>query len=317
MAIVGLVSLPAGAALAQTINTDLPPLGTTDVRLGDLRNYLDQTAPGFNRLAAPGWTITPGIDVTQAYQSNGGSSSGSNGRGTQAFTTTVAPSIAVTGESRRLSGNFFYSPQVVLSDDGNSSTYIAQDFNGSGHAILVPETLFLDASAYGFLQSYFSNATQNTVINPYQNNQVPTYTFNVSPYLQHRFGGDGVAEIGYAAQYSTFGSVQNSTIPGFIPGTVVTNPNATISNSSLLSNSEHVAFTTGENFGRFNGTAQAVATQDSGSPLYQGAHSETELLELGYALNRFVTPIATIGYESIAYPNAQPPVRIDDLVWAG
>jgi hypothetical protein len=50
--------------------------------------------------------------------------------------------------------------------------------------------------------------------------------------------------------------------------------------------------------------------------LYTGSHSETELASFAYAVNRFFTPLASIGHETIDYPNALPPVRIDDVIWA-
>jgi uncharacterized protein (PEP-CTERM system associated) len=90
---------------------------------------------------------------------------------------------------------------------------------------------------------------------------------------------------------------------------------AASTNSNVVTQTEHVTLTSGEDFGRVGMRLAGAATQYSGTGVYSGAFNNTASLDLAYAINRFVAAIARGGYDDIAY-GGLPPVRINDPFWA-
>ena len=316
----------AGARLASAQSYSdsggLPSPGST-VRIDDLRTRFAPPTALAGGPQGPAWQFSPGIDVSEAFTDNPAGSPGTTNatRHSSDFITTISPTIAVNGDSNRAQVNFSYSPQALIYAEKSSPNEFVQNFAGTGHVTLIPETLFLDLTAFGGLQSRTGTSAGLGYLSQNTSNLVQTYSVTLAPYVQHRFGGTGIGEVGYSANYASNGSVTSS---GGGNGQLVFDPvlnqfvtqNNTSNASNVLTQTEHAAFTSGEDFGRVNMRSVAQATQYSGGGLYSGAYSDLATIDVGYAINRTVAGLARIGYEDIQYPNGVPPVHISDVVWA-
>jgi uncharacterized protein (PEP-CTERM system associated) len=326
--------LPSSDASIFTPPGLLQPTGfgpsAPEVRLGDLGSQLTPSLVGPSLQTGVGraWTITPSLALTEEYIS-GGQGIGGNQISNQ-FITTVQPGIAVIGDTIRLHGELFYTPQVVVYSRDSSQDQIAQTFNGRVLATLVPGTFFLDLRGSGEQQAITpgqapigtpgqaligtpGQAPNGTTTTLGRGNISQIYSFSVSPYALQRFGGWGTGEIG-----GTLGStIQTALQPASTqPASTqqVLTALAAASNQNVTEESGHLAFVTGEAFARYYGAAEMQATSYSGSGVLQGAYQNTVTLDNGYALTRLITALATIGWEDIHYSGITP-ITIDDAIW--
>lgn len=300
---------PLGAA-----PTVLPAIGVgpaaPDVRLGNL-GVLGGVppAPGGGRA----WTVTPQLGITEEYSSAGTGIGGSSGA---QYITTVQPSLAATGDTTRLHGELIYAPQLQFYQPDGDQNQVAQNFNGRLLATLLPQTLFLDLRGSGAVQSIAAGQAPAGTTNLSPANSSQTYSFSVSPYALHRFGTWGTGEIGAGVSRSIQNALQTAAPPAG-PQTAVQAALADLaaaSNQNTTSYDGHVAFTTGETFGRYNGAALAQASSSQGGGVLAGGYRDTATLDNGYAVTRTITALATIGYERIHYGGTTP-TRIDDAIW--
>ena len=307
---------PLGAA-----PTVLPAIGVgpaaPDVRLGNLGTALGPlggvpVAPGGGRA----WTITPQLGITEEYSSAGTGLGGSSGA---QYITTVQPSLAATGDTTRLHGELIYAPQLQFYQPDANQNQVAQNFNGRLLATLLPQTLFLDLRGSGAVTPITAGqapagAAGTTNLSPANSSQ--NYSFSVSPYALHRFGAWGTGEIGAGVSRTIQNALQTAA-PVVGPQTAVQAALADLaaaSNQNTTSYDGHVAFTTGEAFGRYNGAALAQASSSQGGGVLAGGYRDTVTLDNGYAVTRTITALATIGYERIHYSGTTP-IRIDDAIW--
>lgn len=226
-----------------------------------------------------------------------------------AFFTMVNPSISASVDTQRVQGSLSYAPSIVEYEPNNGLSTVAQNLTGQAHAILVPDTLFVDLSAFGGVQTIAGGYGPSNTVVPNNINTAQDYAFSVSPYLQHRFGGLGVGEIGVA--FSTSGQL--------VPGGIVAAPQPglppmAIGNQIMTSTQEHVALRSGEDFGRWLSAFYASATQFGGSGVFVGGYDNTVSYEAGYAITHNVTALATIGWEDLSYSGV-PPLHISQPLW--
>jgi uncharacterized protein (PEP-CTERM system associated) len=319
-----LVSLNARPATAQSYfdSGSLPSPGST-VRVGDLRTRFAPANAVTGEPTGPAWLFGAGVDISEAFTDNPAAGSGEPGaaRHSSDLITTISPTIDVSGDTRRAHVNFSYSPQALIYAEHSSPDEVLQNFAGTGHVALVPETMFIDLTAFGGLQSRTGTSAGLGYLSQNTSDLVQTYGVTVAPYVQHRFGSAGLGELGYSVSYASNGNVTNNlksrndlvfdpTLDQFVA------QRGAADASNVLTQSEHAAFTSGEDFGRVNMRVAARATQYSGSALYDGAYSDLATIDLGYAINRTIAAIGRIGYEDIQYPRSVPPLLISDVVWA-
>ena len=301
--------------------------GISSVRPGALDQQIAQAfAPAGGgptpATLGPAWQFTPSAGVTEELTDNaqavGGGAGSVSGKARGDLISILQPGLALTGDTQRLQVNLAYSPQIYLYASDGSQDRVDHEFNGRALATLIPQTLFLDVRGLATQQAVgggFGPTRFNTLSS---NNTVQDYSFSAAPYLVHRFGPIGTAEVGYGIGRTVQSANGNAPInQGFVnpftlqPG--LFQPSA--ANQNTTTQNAHAAFVTGEAFGRYNATALASATRFDGQGVLSGAHRDTYTIDNGYAITRTITALATVGYEDIKYSGASP-VRITDAIWA-
>ena len=230
--------------------------------------------------------------------------------------TSILPELLLSGRTPFAQANISYAPDIQLYAKTSQQDQVVQQFNGQAVLTAVPQTLFLSLRGTGDQQSTIGSYGQGGL--PYygEQNRTDVVALQASPYLQHRFGGDGMLQAGYVFNYSS----QTDSQPGSQTGT----PSALIDfpfsqdlgNSVTRSNEGYASFTTGENLGRFTDAARLDITRydGSGDSVLNRAHRATAIDDFGYGLNRAVALLGSAGYEDIAY-SGLPSIRIRDAVW--
>ena len=283
----------------------------------------------FPYLAIAGdWTITPWIAAQETFTDNVFFTS-SNRRSD--LITGLSPGVSITGESARLHANLSYSPTLALFAFTPNQNFLGHNLYANGEATIVPDWFFFDARGYMALQpnipgvsgafnpsitapaSVTPQALPSAVAPGFVNNQsaIPrsllsqVSSFTASPFLAHRFGDVGSAELRYTVNYTDLSGSQNQAL---VPsGFLVQNTNSIINEGSA-------SFVTGETFGRFQARFLLDAAQSSGTGVFNNASQTVEVVDTGYRIDHSVTALASIGHENLRF-SGFPPVRIDDAIW--
>lgn len=281
----------------------LLPTAGADVRLGDLRQQFAQAFQSGPTISPPGWTYTPSLDVSLAWTDAVAPLAG--GKRKADFYTTISPSLTIQGDGPKLSGMVTIAPQLrrYLSTPAQNSTSL--NFTGQGLLTLVPDTFFIRMSGLAFTQSQTGGYTSVNSGNLGRRDQIQTVTVTIDPTLQHRFGGTGTAELGYALSQTTV-SGANAT---------VTSPfQQPVTNQSTTNGTLHASFTSGEDFGRLGFGAQVIHSNSTGSGTASGTRRARETVNLSYAVTRTIQVIGTVGHEFVSY-RAPTNYRFDGLTW--
>lgn len=290
--------------MAQDV-TALPSAGA-DVRLGNLRNQLDRSFQGpQQRTVAPGWTTSASIGVDGAYSD--GVSASTGGRPGGFFYTTVTPTIGVQGDAQRLSGSLFYAPQLREYPSSQSQSGIDHNLNAGGRLTVLPELAFIDVRAASGIQSRSGGLGPNGTSTIARQDQVQTTSLSIAPRVQYRFDTFGQLIAGYTFSKTSFTGTQPLVASPFV------SPQA---NQSLTSTTPSIAFYTGDDWGRFNGSAAVQHTQNSGQGVLSHSHQNTETVSGIYALSRVWALTGSVGHENIAYGGTTP-LRINGITWSG
>ncbi len=261
-------------------------------------------APG--GAGGPAIQFTPSLGVQQSWTDNALNSPPPT---RSAFITAVNPGISISADTERLVGNLSYTPSLIYYEPNVGQNQIAQHLNGNLHATLVPETLFLDLNAFAGQQTLQGGFGPPGTVVLNQSQAVQDYGFTATPYLMHRFGDWGVGELGGTVSQTMQqvpGGIAVTTLPG-LPPTIVSNQNMT-------STEEHLAFVSGEGFGRWLSNARLSASQFGGTGVLGGGYDNVASYEAGYGITRNFTALATIGWETLHYGGV-PPINIDDAIW--
>jgi uncharacterized protein (PEP-CTERM system associated) len=238
--------------------------------------------------------------------------------------TTLAPAINITGQSARLRGTLNYSPIASLYALTPAEDVVGQNLYANGIATVVPNTLFFDARGYmslvpstpGLSNGGFGFGPISPGVTPgfglgnFPGTQgIPkaqltqTMSFSLSPYLTHRFGEFGTAELRY--------TLTNTDLSG---GTTVLG--TALPTSRTMTNEETATFQTGEYFGPLSARLLFDDSRSSGTGVLSGARQQIEEIDSTYPLTPRISLLATIGHENLNY-GGTPPTRIDDLIWSG
>ncbi len=291
---------------ARAQSAGLLPSNASDVNLGNLRQLFDSALSTQPPTIQRGFTVTPSITVSGFFADPVESGSGTSTANRSDFGTIITPSLVISGQSSRVQGTLAYSPQATFYAQDGSANSVGQNFDANLHAILVPQTLFLDVRGSGSLvlgQGGYSGNNANG-FSPQQLTQ--TYAFQFSPLLQHKFDGTGIAELGYTYAETIFQNGNN--VPTATPfGTVAPNQNE-------ITNSAHLGFTSGENFGRLRYSFLLSGSQSSGGDLGT-SHRNIAKTDLAYGITREFILLGSLGYEDVHYGGTSP-VNISDMTWA-
>ncbi len=320
-AAVSLFACAGGAAASAQGYGALP--SDAPVRTGDLRQHFEQAtqaAAGTTGVTGPAWQITPALDLSEVFTDN--AYAGSTGKSQWDAYTVLSPSVNIVGDTAKVKVNLYYAPSISIYARNSALDQVGQNLSGTAHAILVPETLFLDLRAFAGLQSLSGGVSNSSVVGQNRQNQNQTYSFSAAPYLQHRFGSFGLGEVGYTLNYSTSNNANGLNNQNAYGQPLSTQQQLLQQqqlnqgyNDNVVTQNEHVSFNSGEDFGRVNLRGYGSATQYSGSGIYSSAHNNYVTTDLGYAINRWIAAIGEVGYEDIAYSGV-PPFRVKDVIWA-
>ena len=286
----------AGAASAQLLPTGslVPETGSgseVTVRPGDLAAAL----PG----SGPNWTVTPAIGLQEEWTNNALNS----GNATKSsFITVITPSLLISGESARFTGTLNYAPSIYYYTSVSGQNQVAQNLNATTHVTLVPDQVFLDVNAFAGQQSLNPGTAPQGTAAVNRNELVQTYNVSATPYVTHRFGGWGTAQIGATASETTQ-SALNGNLPGVGSGA-----------QTLQTLQGAASFNSGENFGRFLSNLQLLAATSTGTGPTQNNTRDTATYTAGYAITRTITALGSIGWEKIDYTGASN-YYINDATW--
>ncbi len=226
--------------------------------------------------------------------------------------TSILPELLLSGRTPLAQADVSYMPDIQLYARTSQQDQVVQRFNGQVQLTAVPQTLFLSLRGTGDQQSTIGSYGQGGL--PYygEQNRTDVVALQASPYLRHRFGGDGTLQAGYVFNYSSQTGSQGGTPSA--PADLLLSQD--LGNSVTRANEGYASFTTGENLGRFTDTARLDVTRydGSGDSVLNGARRSTAIDSFGYGLSRAVALLGSAGYEDIAY-SGLPPIRIRDAVW--
>ena len=287
----------------------LAPTGIS-VWLPDLRESVAQSL-GLGAPPQPGWQVTPEIGVQEIYTDNVLQTPTDHRAD---YITQMIPGVRVNADTQRLQLNGFYDPILQYFARTPSQNDIAQQLNAQALFTAVPELLFLDIRGYATQQPSFGGYAPSGPLNINSITRIQETSFTVAPYLLHRFGSVGTAEIGYA--YSVTDQTGNTTLlPSSLGGTPVTATSPllpTFQSGLLTTQEEHAVFTTGQMLGRLQSRTLLDAVQYGGD--LESGYNNLATETLSYAVTRRLAVAATGGYENISF-NGTPSVRISDAVW--
>ncbi len=320
IAALGCAAGPA-TALAQLIGggSTQPATGFDAPRVGDLGSALQTYLPGgpagtvAPRTIGPNWQISPSIGVDVGLTDN--ALRVNSPRRADVFTL-ITPNIQASADTARVQANASYTPSISIYAINSSQSVVAQSGQAGALVALVPEAVFLDLRGSISESSLFGGFGSADGRGYNNNNQVTTYAFSLTPYVQHRFGGYGTAIASYSLaqtlQNQPTGSLINQ---GFVNNGVAVGPAFFGSSGNLTTQRERASFTTGENLGRINNLSIISATQYDGSGSYSGAYRDEVSTTTGYAVTRNVTALGTIGYQDLHYAGV-PPYNVNQGLWS-
>ena len=282
----------------------LLPVTGANIRSGDLRDQLAASllGPPLDR-AVRNWTVSPSLGVGEEYTSNAQGAAAS-GRGYD-FISLIQPGLAASGTTTRLQGSLAYHPEIDIYARAGQ-IQVDQNFAGSVLATLVPGNVFLDLKAYGSTNTN-GLATSAGTSTATSNAQTQTLSFSATPYALQRFGGWGSGEVGATLAHTSQSGLNSN-------AGASTDPFFTSGDQSLTSYGAHAAFVTGEEFGRYNGTALLSGLKYDGTGVLTDASRSTASLSNGYAITRLLTALGDFGYERIRYGGTDP-LHVSDPTW--
>ena len=156
---------------------------------------LPSAVPAGEIPAPPPWLLTPGFTLGESYTDN--VNLGPPGSRVSDFVTTLGPSLALSGQTSRVTVALTYDPQELLFLRSTPSNVLQQNLLGTGSAILWPETLFFEGSA-SIAQAYThpTGPIGPTTLTT-SNNLTTVYATNASPYLRQHLGSVSDSESRY------------------------------------------------------------------------------------------------------------------------
>lgn len=249
-----------------------------------------------------GWEVTPSLGVQGVATDN---VRNSRTRVESDVYTNIVPGIAASADTDHLRGQFNYHPTIRLNAQASDQNRLDHRFNGSGLVTVLPELLFLDVRAFGSVRPVSSSLGAATTVLDRQS-AVQSTSFQLSPYLFHRFGTLATAQVGYSFRH-TATSGPSATLPG---GTL-----PFFTGQDLIAHEGYAVLRSGEDWGRFGIDARTVNTVFDGSGVYRDAHRYLHALQARYAVTRDVAFLLESGYEDQRYGGLRPLV-IQEPIWS-
>lgn len=258
------------------------------------------------------WTVTPSLGITQTYNDN----TRFTPRNKQDdFITTLDAGLALSVDTARLQGSLGYRAGYnFYANDGDQNGLTG---NGAGQFLftLMPDTFFISASGQANTQPFGSALNPQAETRTQTGNLIQSYSFQVSPYAVHRFGGTATGFAGYVYRFVDQSSVGRRNIQSADPIEQILQQRANTAGASFTSHQTYIGARTGEDFGRFAMQGTLSGTWFEGDGLYDGAYRHLGLVETRYAITPTIAGLVELGYEREQF-NTFPVTEIDGPVWA-
>ncbi|SEA14904.1 TIGR03016 family PEP-CTERM system-associated outer membrane protein [Nitrosospira multiformis] len=161
------------------------------------------------------WKILPRLSLIETYSDNLRLSSGGSGRGD--FVTQINPGILLNGTGRRFNLTADYTMNNLIYAQNSDLTRIRQQLSAKGTAELMEDFFFVDGTAIIAQQNISLLGPQALNNVNVTGNRADVRTFNVSPYIRHRFKDFASAELRYGHNIVTSNAnlLQNSQADNF------------------------------------------------------------------------------------------------------
>ncbi len=281
--------------------------------------YQTNLEPAIGALPSIGWTFVPRLSVFEEYNDN---IFETESHRQSDWITLIAPGIAVTGDTPRVTLRLNYNPIFRIYAHTSSQDSVGQQAVGVANVIVIPDEFYVNAHVFadqvptngGFGTVNFGvPAVGNTGFGTFgggagttlnRSNLTQTESAGVFPYLVRRFGDAGTGRAGINLT-QTYSSSSN--------GATLNSP----AGPSLHSETgEAIAqFQTGEDLGHFVYIGTIDAAVSSGNGVDSSATRAIADNRLGYAISHAILVFGDLGVETLQFPNAAPPVYITDGVW--
>lgn len=154
------------------------------------------------------WRLTPRVTAEETYSDNINLAPSGGERAD--FVTEVSPAIGLHGSGRRLKLDFDYILQGLLYARGTADPGVNHKLQAIGNAELWKNVFFIDARST-ISQQNVSNSGRVTNNNlSVTNNRTDVITWEVSPYVRHRFGSYADTELRYTRDQVINSGVQGN-----------------------------------------------------------------------------------------------------------
>ena len=246
-------------------------------------------------------TVTPTISVSNVLTDDA-----AGGQKSQAdLVTQLTPVISIMGETPHIKVNFNYQPTVNHFDLGHSPDSIDQNLNGQGTITPITDLLTIDFQTIASEAGASGNSSNQQGIIVPSANRVLYYIATVSPHFQDHIGSFATFDA-YLGINSVNTSAQGSAVPGF-----------GVSSTDQLGLTEEIAIGSADTFGRLGLKLDLKHSSTTGSGLNTASTTSSEALSAVYHLNRVFALSASIGKQSIDYPQngGTPAYRNSGTTW--
>jgi len=225
------------------------------------------------------WKVTPRLDLRETYSDNVGLQDEANAHGS--FVSEVSPSVRIStnGPRLKLNAEAGWREYAYSDRDAPNLQNSERRYNGTAQAMLVDQLLYVNAGASSARRaiSAFGPVSGNTFSAA---NRTDIRSWNISPYLRHRFGSSADMTVRYA----------RDAVDGGLAG--FGNSMATTRSADIASGT---AFTTvGWNLSYYH--------QDLSERLAGESSSEFSNAGLRWNLIRRFSLTANVGYDKYEYP---------------
>lgn len=220
---------------------------------------------------------------------------------------TITPSILLGVNAARIQGLLSYEPSFEVYGRDTSDPRVRQRFNGQFLATIVPDMIFLDVRGSAGTQSARGGLAPGGDTTVGRNQLLQTTSFQVSPYLLHRFGDLATIQAGYAFQ---------SVVQNLGQGTAGLAPDGErfFRNQDFIAHNVYAVMRTGPAFGRFAFEGRLNSTDYDGTGVLDGAFRRSASVEGRYAVTRNIAVLAEIGYETLRY-RGTPGFSLEEPIW--
>lgn len=225
------------------------------------------------------WKISPGVDLRETYTDNVKLEPSGSQR--SQFISELTPTLTIANNGPRLKLHAAYQlHNYAYSNDRVEGTSQSQrHLEANAKAVLLEDTLFVDGSGTIARQNISAFGPQLND-NPYSNqNQSEIKTWQISPYLVHRFGNSANGELRYTHD------VVDSNALGF---------GHSVGDAVSLSIASGPAF-------RTLGWSLLYSRRDLDDSIAQKSSSETSMLNLRWRLSQSFSLTTAAGYDKYDY----------------